>query len=179
MKIVLPSNQFSQGVHTCVSSVCIKVMVERPQGYKIQWCFFNHTDNLDSPEESEVENSEKRKGNKHLQEEDLSIKWIGLKWVWSGSKWSNKWSKWSVVDVHSPYRKRWRKLWKNQNEWGTVRKESSYASLESNIWQVNIKYINIIISWKCCIVLWIVNVCVGGDWRVRSENRNRNKNGKM
>ena len=60
--------------------------------------FFNHIDNLDSPEESEVENSEKRKGNEHLQEEDLSVKWIGL----TGSKWS----KWSVVDVHSPYRKR-------------------------------------------------------------------------
>ena len=41
--------------------------------------FFNHIDNLDSPEESEVENSEKRKGNEHLQERDLSMKWIGQK----------------------------------------------------------------------------------------------------
>ena len=52
-----------------------------PFVHKIQWCFFKHTYNLDSPEESEVENSEKRKGNEHLQEEDLSVKWIGLKWV--------------------------------------------------------------------------------------------------
>ena len=39
--------------------------------------FFNHTDNLDSSEESEVENSKKRKGNEHLQERYLSMKWIG------------------------------------------------------------------------------------------------------
>ena len=45
--------------------------------FRIQWCFFNHTDNLDSSEESEVENSEKRKGNEHLQERYLSMKWIG------------------------------------------------------------------------------------------------------
>ena len=73
MKIVLQTNQFSQRVHTCVSRVCIKVMVGRPQSYiftlfKDSMVFFNHTDNLDGPEESEVENSEKRKGNKHLQE---------------------------------------------------------------------------------------------------------------
>ena len=41
----------------------------------------NHTDNLDSSKKSEVENSEKRKGNEHLQERDLSMKWIGRKWV--------------------------------------------------------------------------------------------------
>ena len=66
MKIVLPSNQFSQRVHTCVSRVCIKVTFFTL--FKDSMVFFNHTDNLDGPEESEVENSEKRKGNEHLQE---------------------------------------------------------------------------------------------------------------
>ena len=105
---------FSKSTHVCVTCVYKSYGRKTTRLHflpflKTQWCFLTTLTTLMVRKSLKLRTARREKGTSTCKNE------IFLR---NGLVWSE--FKWSKVSVHCPYRQRWRKMWKNENKWGTV-----------------------------------------------------------